>query len=73
MTVISKSKVLDDWELYFSTDLAVEKIFCMCVCACIYARGHNLYPIVTMFGTQVGNVNSKVKFEDELCGSHREL
>ena len=37
----------------------------MCVCVC-----DNFYPIDTLFGTQVGIVNSKVQLDDGLCVSH---
>ena len=40
---------------------------CVCVCVCALARGCILYPIATKFGTQVGLVKSKVKFEGGLC------
>ena len=33
--------------------------------------GCNFYPIDSKFGTQVGLVKIKVKFEDGLCGSHK--
>ena len=41
------------------------------VCECIYARGRNFFPIYTKFGTQVGILNSKVQFENGVCGSDR--
>ena len=43
---------------------------CVSVCVCYHSTGRNFYLIANKFGTQVGLVKSKVKFEDELCGSH---
>ena len=50
---------------------------CVCVCVCVYvclclcnhSTGRNFYPIDTKFGTQVGNMNSKIEFEDDYVGS----
>ena len=39
----------------------------------IYIRGRNFYPIDTKFGKQVVIVNSKVQFEDRLCGPYGTL
>ena len=63
-----------DWKDF----LCVSVYVCMCVrvCVCIYmcdhTTGRNIYPIATKVGTQVGLVKNKVKFEDEICGSHRD-
>ena len=35
-------------------------------------KNRNFYPIASKFGTQVGLVNKQVKYEIELCGSHRD-
>ena len=43
----------------------------MYVCVCYHSKGSNFYPIATKFDTQVGLVESNVKFEDEILGSHR--
>ena len=40
---------------------------CMCGCLYIHDRSKNFYPINIKFGIQVGLVESRVEFEDELC------
>ena len=36
----------------------------VCMYVYIHARSRNFYPIDTKFGTQIGLVNSEIKFED---------
>ena len=47
--------------------------FCFNQLLAIYIRERNFYPIDTKFGKQVGIVNSKVQFEDGLCGPYATL
>ena len=65
LTAISKRKVPEAWESYFSTSwkdflkkcVRVCVCVCMCVfvyvCMCIHAKDCNFYPIDTKFGTLV--------------------
>ena len=61
------------------TNLAAGKIFCLCVClcvcVCVYVCALEVAILIRLhqiFDTQVGQVKSKVEFEDGLCKSHRD-
>ena len=66
LSTISKRKVSEAWESYFSTDLMVGVIFCMYVC--IQAGVSNFYSIDIKFSTKVG-----IRFSLNLKGTTKEL
>ena len=69
--VLHRSRGWKDF-LYVCAYVCVCVSVCMCVCVCNHSTSRNFYPISTKIGTQVGLLESKVKFEDGICGSHRD-